>query len=151
MSCLPEEKWPRQSFVETECQRSNSNQDSEPKIVMFHWSHWMEHGIFSGVVPLMLLILLPLFQTGIFILATLFFLYCCVLDRLEMVKLVQCPQDSKSWSIWPERKAFLPKMQVMILWNTILEGGVSIFVITCGFTTLCKQQLRFYILKVEYV
>lgn len=101
MSCLPiycghEEKWSRQNFVETEFQRSNTNQDSEPKIDMRHWSCGMEYGIFFGVVPLLLLILPPFFQTGIFILATLFFLHCCILDRLEIAKLVYCPQDSKS-------------------------------------------------------
>lgn len=63
---------------------------------MLHGSCGMEYGIFFGVVTLLLLILPPFFQTGIFILATLFFLHCCILDRLEIAKLVYCPQDSKS-------------------------------------------------------
>lgn len=81
--------------------------------------------------PFCCLSFLLFFQTGIFILATLFFLHCCILDRLEIAKLVYCPQDSKSgisyltWEKDISSKALGPVSRCNTWWYFEIPTGRS--------------------------
>ena len=97
------------------------------------------------------------FSSRNFILATLFFLYCCILDRLEMVF---SPSSTGfkilrylTWEKGISSKDPGPVSRCNSWWYFeipyLKEGRV--FVITCGFTTLHEQQLGFYIVKEECV
>lgn len=95
---------------------------------MIYWSYGVKYGMFSGVVPLMSFIYFPLFQTGIFIVVTLFFLYRYILGELEMVKTVSMPTGFRIFRcyIWPDQQAFLPKT-LNLLVDTVV-GDTSEYV-----------------------